>query len=80
MGDLMPRIEDDDPITFLGKKGPIDWIAHRAAAATSDGNAAASCSDKGAKRALVVREHEKPYVHWCSACYTAAAIEEITRT
>ena len=74
----MPRIEEDDPIIWVGKKGPLDWVCHRAAAATSDGNAAAACSDKGAKRALVVREHEKPYVHWCSGCFTAAEIERNT--
>ena len=65
----MATITDDDPILFVGKRGPVDWVCHRAAATTSDGNAAASCSDKGARRAFTVREHEKPFVTYCPACW-----------
>lgn len=74
----MARIEDGDPIIFLGKKGPTDWKMHKAVAATSDGNAAAACTTKGAQRAMVVRDHERPYVTACTACWTATEIEAFT--
>lgn len=66
------RIKDGDPILLLSKKGPIDWCAHKAAAATSDGGAAAACMDKGAKRALTVEPANYPFVRWCEsgACWS----------
>lgn len=66
----MARIEDGTPIMFVGKKGPADWVGHKAMAANSEGLAAAACSTKGAKRAVTVRDYEKPYVRPCVACWT----------
>ena len=69
------RIAEGDPILLLSKKGPIDWIAHKAAASTTDGNACAACSDKGAKRAMTVEPANYPFVRWCEsgACWSGKA-------
>lgn len=71
--EVSARIEDGDPILFVCGKGPVDWTCHKALAVTSDGNAAAACSSKGgAGRAMLVRDHEKPYVRPCHVCWTDA--------
>lgn len=65
----MSRIEDGAPILFVGRKGPVDWVCHKASSATSDGNAAAACSDKGARRAMTLPPEHLLYITPCPACW-----------
>jgi hypothetical protein len=63
-------ISKGTPVMYVGKKGPDDWVAHKATAQTVDGNVVSSCSQKrGARRAIAVDETIRPFVRPCAACW-----------